>query len=256
MNEKNFQLINIQLIDRPDPPVRIAFVEEEIAALAASIAREGILVPLLVRKRGDRYEIIDGDSRLEAAYRNRLAEVPCVVRDATDRETHILRLVSNQKRSNPDVVSDALYYATLISGGVMTQEELAAELGRSEQWVADHIAIADMPEYMTDALRAKTLPLGVALALVQVDHEATRQRYVYSALQNGMTVRAATDAVREYEKLRDSQTAGGTIPDEMIFPADPIILKYPCAACGAETRIEDLRFVRVCKDGCSPADNT
>ena len=127
----NYQLINTQLIDRPVPPVRQQFDETEIQSLTDSIREKGILVPLLVRPRGERFEVIDGDCRLEAAFRNRLREVPCVVRDTGDGETHILRMLANLDRSNPDPVSEAIYISKVLESKSINLPDLAAKLRRT-----------------------------------------------------------------------------------------------------------------------------
>lgn len=249
------KLINIQLIDRPNPPVRISFNENEIEALAKSISEEGILVPLLVRPVGGRFEIIDGDCRLEAAYRLRLREVPAVVRNATDSETHVLRMLANLDRSDPDPVSEAIYIAKAIESGSITAEELAIKLRRGAQWVSDRLAIAEMPDYMQDALRNKQITLGVALALNQLPDDDLRFRWMFSAIQSGMTVRSANDAVREHLNLLERIKMGESpTPPPEAFREPPIVL-YPCERCGERAPLTELRLVRIHARGCPIDEN-
>lgn len=244
------KLINVQKIDRPNPPVRLDFNEEEIKALTESIREKGILVPLLVRPVGDRYEIIDGDCRLEAAARLRLREIPCVVRDADDSETHVLRLLANLNRSNPDPVSEAIYIAKAISSGVFEAEELAAKLKRSYKWVEDRLAIAGMPDYMQEALKDGSLKLGVALALNELEDDDTKYRWTRSALNDGLSVRAAEDSVREYQNTQARVAAGEQPPPPPDFYEKPPVIMYPCARCGQAAPIEELRLVRIHQYEC------
>lgn len=244
------KIINVQLIDRPNPPVRGIFNEDEISSLAESIRTNGILVPLLVRQNGERFEVIDGDCRLEAAYRNRLTEVPCMVRSASDSETHILRMLANLDRNDPDPVSEAIYIAKAIKSGSITAEELAEKLGRGAKWIDDRLAIAAMPEYMQDAIREKRLPLGVALALFEVDDDTVRRRWVNFAIRDGMTVRAAEDALREYERLKDLGSSGDEQSSPPPMPEAPPRVLHPCARCGEHADASELRFVRVHLQEC------
>jgi len=247
------QLVNVQLIDRPNPPVRISFDEAELTALVDSIREKGILVPLLLRRTGDRFEVIDGDCRLEAACRLRLREVSAVVRDATDSETHVLRLLANLDRSDPDPLSEAIYIAKAIASGVVTTEGLAAQLHRSTAWIDDRLAIAEMPDYMQLALREKRLALGVALALSQIDDENVRRMWTNSAMQSGMTVRGAQDALREYRNLKELRAGASADAPPPPMPEAPPLILYPCAACGVTAPLEELRVVRVHLRGCPPA---
>lgn len=249
MNEA--QSINIQLIDRPNPPIRSRFNEEEISALTESIRDRGILVPLLVRRTGERFEVIDGDCRLEAAFRLRIGEVPCVVRDSTDSETHVLRMLANLDRSDPDPVSEAIYISKVISSGALTLEEFAAKLKRSLDWLEDRLAIAEMPDYMQELLRTKKLSLGVALALVQVDNDVVRERWVNSAVIDGMSVRTAQDSLREYHRLKSIQARSGSDSPPPPMPEAPPVILYPCAKCGQHARLDDLRLVRIHISECS-----
>ena len=250
MNEsKN---VNIQLIDRPVPPVRLQFDEEEVQSLTEAIREQGILVPLLVVPRGDRYEVIDGDCRLEAANRLRLREVPCVVRDTSDGEVHTLRLLANLARSNPDPVSEAVYIASAIKSGATTRENLASKLHHGVGWIDDRLAIAEMPEYLQDAIREKKISLGVALELIYIQDPKVLADFVEAALRDGMNIETAKHAVYEYERFlrKVAPNEEGTPPPEYVFTSP--IIKWPCAACGEDTETQNLKVVRVHKDGCPP----
>ena len=246
----NFRNINVQLIDRPNPPVRLNFNEEEITALTESIRERGILVPLLVREVGERFEVIDGDCRLEACARLRLREAPCVVRNSDDSETHVLRLLANLDRSNPDVVSEAVYIARAIHSGSITFSELAQKLKRSEQWLKDRLQIAEMPDYMQAALHTQALPLGVCLKLYEIENEQARKRWFDAAMQGPYTIAQAIEAVRIYTETklvweeRPAEEAAATIPDE------PPVSMRQCAKCGTESAGSGMRLVSIHRGTC------
>jgi len=248
MNE--VQNINVQLIDRPIPPVRTRFNEEEIVSLTESIREQGLLVPLLVRRTGERYEVIDGDCRLEAAYRLRLGQVPCMVRDATDSETHVLRMLANLDRNDPDVVSEAIYIAKVVSSGALTIEQFSAKLNRSLDWIENRLAIAEMPDYMQEFLRTKELPLGVALQLVQVADARVREQWTRSAVLSGMSVRGACDALNEYRKMKFVQETAAEGAPPLQIPEQPPIVLYPCAICKEHAPLDALRFGRIHIQDC------
>ena len=248
MNE--IQQISISQIDRPNPPIRLSLDGPEIEALTESVRSEGILTPLLLRRKGERYEVIDGDRRLEAAYRLRLATVPSMVRDASDSETHVLRIIANLERSDTDPVSDAIYYSKIIASEVLTADELAQKLHRSVEWVMDRLAISEMPDYLQDALRGKKVSLGAAFALAQITDERVRRDWVAAAVRDGMSVRGAEDALREFLRYADqhgTNEEGAVLGD---LPSAPPVIYFPCARCGVASPLEDLKLVRIHKDGC------
>lgn len=245
MNEQAVKTISIGLVKRPNPPVREHFDEQEMARLVASIRENGILVPLMVVARGDEFEVVDGDRRLNAAWQADLREVPVVVHDLDDSQVHIQRMLANLDRHDPDPVSEAKYCAKLIADDTFTYEALAEKLGRSIAWVEGRITIAEMPEIMQQALSKGELTLGVAMELHQIKDEATKERYFYEARRNGMSVHAA-----QYNRLMvnesiDALAEMGEQVTEVNVPVEIKIPKAPCALTGEFLPINEMRMVRV-----------
>ena len=245
MNDTQIKTINIGLVDRPDPPIRRQFDEQEMARLVASIREHGILTPLLVRERKDRYEVIDGDRRLAAAFKADVREIPVVVRTLNDKQTHIQRMLANKDREDTDPVSEASYIAQTIADKVITVEEWCDTIGRSEAWVFDRLEIASMPDYMKDALSGKLIPLGVCLELNKIDDDATRERYFYDAMRSGMTIHAAkVSRLMVNEAIEAVQARGDTVTEDSV----PVIQTVPrarCAYTGEAMPVTAMRMVRV-----------
>src|SRR3990167_9330228 len=147
MNDTKY-LIDTNLIDNPGRDARMSHEISEFDDLVISIRQNGILQPLLVRPRGDRYEVIAGNRRLQAARRLGLSEVPCMVRDANDNETAIFRFEENFKRSDITVIEEAKYIAEAITALGITIEEFAEKINRSADWIENRLSVADMPDYL------------------------------------------------------------------------------------------------------------
>jgi ParB family chromosome partitioning protein len=245
MNEVTTLRVNIGLVKRPNPPVREHFDEQEMERLVTSIRENGILVPLMVVQRGDEYEVIDGDRRLNAAWKADLREVPVMVHTLDAQQVHIQRMLANLDRHDPDPVSEAKYCARVIADGVFTFEELAAKLGRTEEWVASRITIAEMPEYMQRALSDKAISLGVCLQLNQIKEENTKQRYFQEALRNGMSVHSATyNRMMVNEAIEANEASGTEVTPESV-PVDVKIPMIQCALTDEHLPINEMRMVRV-----------
>ena len=245
MNEGKLKTINIGLIERPTPPVRQHFNEQELSRLVASIRENGVLVPLMVRPKGDKFEVIDGDRRLKASWEAGLREVPVMVYDLNDSETHIQRMLANLDRHDTDPVSEAKYIAQIISEGTFTADQFAEKLGRSINWIADRLDIARMPEYMQVAIQDSAASLGLCLELALIKDENTKERYFREAIRNGMTVHAAKINRQMVNETIDAIAERGeeVTPDEL--PAVQNIPKVRCELTGEALLITGTRLVRV-----------
>lgn len=237
--------VNIGMVLRPVPPVREFFDEEELGRLAQSIRENGILVPLMVRPKDDKYEVIDGDRRLAAAWKADLREIPVMVYTLSDEQTHIQRMLANLDRHDPDPVSEAKYIARVISDGLMTAQEFAEKLGRSMDWIESRLTIAEMPEYMQLILATQKMPLGVCLELNQINDEGTKQRYFEDALRNGSTIHAARVNRQMVNEAIEANESAGVQSTEETVPEPQRVPQARCAYTGEMMYITEMRMVRV-----------
>ncbi len=248
--EQTYQLVEITKIDDPERSMRLDLNEDNLRELSSSIRDYGIIEPLVLRRKGDRFEVIAGHRRLAAAFIVRLREVPAVVRDSSDRETTILRVHENLIREDVDVVSEAHFFAQSIKDLSLTIQEFAKMIHRSDAYIYDRLAIAEMPEFLQDALKEKAVPLGIALALQDLDDDELKYKWLMSAIENGLTVRSLRDAIREHKNLLARVESGELAPlPPSHFDAPPIVI-YPCARCGERHPLERLKIVRICIDDC------
>lgn len=245
MHDNEQKTVNIGLIERPIPPIREFFDEEDLERLVASIRENGILVPLLVRPKENSYEVIDGDRRLAAAWSAGLREVPIIIRALDDRATHIQRMLANKDRADTDPVSEAKYIARLITEKIFTAEEYAEKIGRSVDWIADRLAIAEMPEYMQTALANKNVSLGVCLELAQVKDPGTMERYFREAVRSGMTVHAAKISRMIVNESIDALAESAMPITEENLPPVQIIPQVRCELTGKSLPMTATQMIRV-----------
>lgn len=245
INEKQLKKVNIGIIERPIPPIREFFDEAELSRLTNSIRENGLLVPLLVREKNGKYEVIDGDRRLKSCWDAGLREIPVMVVDIDDRETHIQRMLANKDREDTDPVSEAKYIARLIHENIFTSEEYATKCGYSIAWVEDRLTIAEMPEYMQQALATKQVSLGVCLELNQITDDNARERYFREAMRSGMTIHAAKlNRLTINETIDSLREAGEQIVEEKL-PEIQIIPKVRCELTGDVLPLPSTRMIRV-----------
>lgn len=163
-------LIPVNLIEANQYQPRVAFNHEELEELALSIKENGLIQPVVVRKKGNQYEIIAGERRYRACKKLGYNEVQCIVIDSTDVQSAQMALVENIQRENLSAIEEAKAYARIIEETKITQVELAKKMGKSQSAIANKIRLLILPEAVQEKVNDKTITERHARALLGV-HE-------------------------------------------------------------------------------------
>jgi ParB family chromosome partitioning protein len=174
---------------------RKRFSDAELASLASSIREQGVLQPLVVRRRGDGYELIIGERRWRASQLAGLEEVPVVILDATDRQVLEMALVENVQRADLNPIELAEAFRVLVQDEGMTQEEAGRRVGIDRSSVANHLRLLELePNIQRDVVEGR-LSMGHAKAILQAPEE--RHRMIRDQIvRSGLSVRAAEELAR------------------------------------------------------------
>ena len=154
-----------QIVPSPLQPRR-RFDETALATLGESIRKHGILEPIIVRPRDDRFEIVAGERRFQAAVQIGLEEVPVTIRDLDDRTAMEIALSENLEREDLSPIEVAVSFSDYLTKFGTTQDELAQRLGKDRSTVANLIRLLDLPEIARTALDNKIITAGHARALL------------------------------------------------------------------------------------------
>jgi len=168
---------------------RRSFDDGKIDELAASIREKGILQPLLVRRRGNGYELIAGERRLRAAMKAGLREVPVIIREAGDREALQLALVENLQREDLNPVEEASAYRRLQQEFGLSQEEIAEKVGKSRPAIANSVRLLLLPKEVQNEISSGRLPAGQARALLGLGREALILSAARQVIARGLSTR-------------------------------------------------------------------
>ena len=189
--------VDIDLID-PNPfQPRKQWNKEDIESLARSIISQGILQPLVIRRRRGRYQLIAGERRLRAAQQARLKKVPVVVREADDQQMLALALVENIQRQDLGPVEKAEAFQRLSSEFSLTQEKMGEIVGISRSAVANYQRLLDLPDQVLDLLRTGQLSMGHGRALLGLSDKMLVSRVAAFAVKRGISVRLIEEKVRK-----------------------------------------------------------
>lgn len=184
-----------KIVPNPKQPRR-HFSKEALEELAASIREQGIIQPLLVRpKRGTaQFEIVAGERRWRAAGLAGLKEVPVYVRDLSDEEVMAAALIENLQREDLNPIEEALALQALREHCELTQEQLAARIGKSRPAIANALRLLQLSMAAQDDLQFGRINAGQARALLSLDHMDAQEELRKSIVQLQLNVRDAEAA--------------------------------------------------------------
>ncbi len=206
---------------RPNPfQPRKTFGTESLEELKGSISEYGVLVPIIVRRRGDGYELIAGERRWRASAALLRPTIPAIVRASDDRQTLELAIVENLQREDLNPLEEAAGFAHLIEEYGLTQDEVARRLGKSRPAVANTLRLLALSDGVKALLAGGRLSAGHARALLSAP-QADRAALARRAANNGMTVRALERLVAALDSNspRQGAPARTASPEERDFEA-------------------------------------
>ena len=168
---------------------RKSFDEEALEELTDSIKQNGVLQPILVRKKGNKYEIVAGERRYQASKRAGLTEIPVVIREISDDEVFKLALIENLQRTDLDPIEEAQGFKTLLTQSGMTQAELGKALSKSRPAIANALRLLDLPEEVQEMMAQRKITAGHSRAILAVASEEGRIKLAEKVVEDGLTVR-------------------------------------------------------------------
>ena len=196
-----YQLLPIYKVEPNRAQPRQDFDEEELQALADSIAIHGVIQPLTVRQLpSGYYQIIAGERRWRAARLANLSEVPVVVIEADDKKAMELALIENLQRQDLNPVEEALGYQTLMTDYGLTQEDTAARVGKSRPAVANALRLLNLTPEVLEKVRAGELSAGHARAVLGLKSEKKQLEAAQKIAALGLSVRQAELLCRNMAK--------------------------------------------------------
>ena len=187
-NEPEAVLSISEIVRNPNQP-RKTFDEDKLAELADSIRQNGVLQPILVRRKGQKYEIVAGERRYQASKLAGLKEIPAVVREIDDDKVFQLALIENLQRSDLSPIEEARGYKQLLTSRSLTQEELAKILSKSRSAIANTLRLMDLPVEVQHMMEQGLLTAGHARAILAVPSEDGRIKLAKKVVTESLTVR-------------------------------------------------------------------
>lgn len=204
-SQESFFQCNIDRIRPNRYQPRRQFDRAELKELSDSIAQQGIIQPLVVRPDSNGYELIAGERRLRAARLAGLKQVPVVVRDVSEKRLLQMSIIENIQRQNLNPMEEADAYHRLMREFELTQEQVAAQIGKSRSAVANFLRLRQLPIPVKDSINHGKLTMGHARALLGAGSKAHQTLVWKTILAKGISVRQTEQMVQRLnaEQARD-----------------------------------------------------
>lgn len=186
-------IISLQITDiSPNPrQPRKHFSEDTLRELADSIKIYGVIQPLIVRRRGDKYELVAGERRWRASRLAGIDTVPAVVKDVSDEISLKEAIIENVQRENLNALEEAESYALLMKEFGLTQEQVAQQVSKARSSVANTLRLNELPREVKDSLRRGEITAGHARAILSAGDVMAQLRLWAKILKEGLNVRSA-----------------------------------------------------------------
>ncbi len=182
---------------QPNPfQPRKTFADGQLQELVDSIREKGILQPLMVRRKGDRYELIAGERRWRAAQKAGMKEVPILVKDASESEMLELSLVENIQREDLNPIEEGEAFKRLMEQFHLTQEEISQKVGKDRTTITNTIRLLKLPPEVKQSLAEGKISMGHARAFLGLEGVEKQRALLKKLLQGGLSVRQIENLVK------------------------------------------------------------
>lgn len=176
---------------------RLTFDEDGLNELSASIKEHGIIQPLVLRKLGDKYEIIAGERRYKAATMAGFTEVPAIISNLNDNESAEVALIENVQRKNLTSIEEAKSYKKILDKNYISQEDLAKRLGISQSTIANKLRLLNLTNEVQEALLNEKISERHARSLLQIENQEEQVKMLNRVITERLTVRKLDLAIKE-----------------------------------------------------------
>lgn len=206
MEDKRVMEIPIEnIVPNPYQPRKV-FSQAALEELSNSIKVYGILQPITVRVKDDKYELIAGERRLRAAKLANLQAVPAIINNMSDESSAVLALLENLQREDLNFIEEAMGYENLIKEHEFTQQQLAEKLGKNQSTIANKLRILRLPNEIKINLVEKDLTERHARALLKLPNEELMREVLDKVIKNELTVKKTEKLIKDIlEDLQDIQ---------------------------------------------------
>lgn len=196
-------MVKISLVEPNRNQPRKMFDKDSLDELTKSVKQYGVLQPIIVKKIGNRYEIVAGERRWRAAQAAGLAEVPVVVRDYDDQKAKEIAIIENIQRTDLNPIEEALAYKSLIEEYNLTQEELSDKVSKNRSTITNALRLLKLSKNIQQYMIDGQISSGHARALLSLEDEGKRELLALDIMKRNLSVRDTEKAAKALSKKKN-----------------------------------------------------
>lgn len=208
---ENYLELDLELIKPNAEQPRTNFSESNLEELAQSIKANGVVQPIVVRRKGKTYEIVAGERRWRASQKAGLSKIPAVIKDVTDDKLLELALIENIQRQELNAIEEAKAYKKLIETVGLTQEMVAGRVGKDRSFIANYLRLLRLPGDIQKMVSDEKLSVGHARALLMLDGAEAQRQVARNIIEMSLSVRETEKAVKRFgsegAKIKEAKSA-------------------------------------------------
>jgi ParB family chromosome partitioning protein len=197
--------LDLDLIETNSEQPRTRFTEENLEELTQSIRVNGIVQPIIVRRKGSSYQIVAGERRWRAAQRAGFQKIPAVVKEVSDEKLLELALVENIQRQELNAIEEAKAYKNLINTVGLTQEMVAERVGKNRTVITTSLRLLKLPDEIQKLIEEDKISAGHGRALLMIDDSEVQKRVARTVMEMSLSVRETEKSVKRIGR-GESQT--------------------------------------------------
>ena len=207
-------MVKISLVEPNRNQPRKMFDKDSLDELTKSVKQYGVLQPIIVKKIGNRYEIVAGERRWRAAQAAGLAEVPVVVRDYDDQKAKEIAIIENIQRTDLNPIEEALAYKSLIEEYNLTQEELSDKVSKNRSNITNSLRLLKLSKNIQQYMIDGQISSGHARALLSLEDEGKRELLALDIMKRNLSVRDTEKAAKALSKKKNVELSALTEPSK------------------------------------------
>lgn len=252
--KREYRELPLQLIDEPELAARSSMDDHALDELGADIRRKGLLQPMIVARKADRYEVVAGHRRWHGCRRAGLDVVPCIVYETRDAALEGIKYSENRFREELSAADEAVLFDELLKrdcGGDV--DKLCEQIGEKRAYVEGRLLLFQGDQQVFEALQQGKINIGVAHQLNQCTDEATRRSFLVAAITGGATVAAVSSWIYQWRTIAHSSMQTAVVPPAADGgTAIPTSNPLQCEVCDSDEHPHLIRYIPV-HDYCNRA---
>ncbi len=202
---------------KPSPfQPREDFDSQNMEELTRSIKEKGVIQPVLVRRKGEDYELIAGERRLRAANLLNLKEIPVIIKDVEDRDSLEMALIENIQRQSLNPIEEAHAYQYLIDKFKVTQEKISEVLGKARVSITNTLRLLNLPQEIQEEMKKGRLSFAHGRALLEIEDLNQQRRLAQETISNGLSVRELENLIKTQRKRIPKRSIGPGLRDPYV----------------------------------------